>query len=152
MLLLLFIPIFYNMVRYFSVTKNYLVGLLVVAIFMAHAYLYFHSGKVGGPTSLRPAYAHNNFKGSDLIGTFQSGLLGYHFENVINLDGKINHVALNYSRNNKLDRYIDSVGINCLIEWKEAFPIGNKFEFYNNWIRISDDIGDNRTICFKRHD
>ena len=136
--------------RDLSVTKNYLVGLLFVAVFAAHAYLYFHSGKVGGPTSLRPAYIYNTFKSSYLIGTFQSGVLGYYSENVINLDGKINHIALNYSRNNKLIRYIDSVGIDCLIEWKEAFPVGNKFDFYNNWEKISDDIGDNRAICFKR--
>lgn len=150
LMLLLFIPIFYKMMRDLSVTKNYLVGLLFVAVFAAHAYLYFHSGKVGGPTSLRPTYIHNNFKSSDLIGTFQSGVLGFYFENAVNLDGKINHFALSYSSHNKLNRYIDSVGINGLIEWREAFPIGNKFEFYKNWEKISDDIGDNRAICFKR--
>ncbi|MBK9284694.1 MAG: hypothetical protein IPM51_10315 [Sphingobacteriaceae bacterium] len=63
---------------------------------------------------------------------------------------KINHIALDYNQNKQLARYIDSIGIEGLIEWKFAFPIGNSKQFKKRWEKLSDDIGDGRTVCFKR--
>lgn len=150
LILLSIIPIIYESIKGFSLKKYSMIGLLFTFIFMAHAYLYFHSGKLGVHMSLRPAFIKENFENTQLIGAFQSGVTGYYCENVINLDGKINHIALNYSRNRQLTRYIDSIGIVGLIEWKTAFPVGSSDRFNQNWEKLSDDLGDNRTVCFKR--
>lgn len=150
LILLSIIPIVYESVKSFSLKKYLMIGSLFTIIFMAHAYLYFHSGKLGVHMSLRPAFINNNFQSGDLIGSYQSGVTGYYCENVVNLDGKINHIVLNYSQNIQLPRYIDSIGIIGLIEWKFAFPNGNSDQFNKSWEKLSDDIGDNRTMCFKR--
>ena len=148
--LLVIIPIVYGFLKGLSSTKYLFICLSFGAVFFAQSYLFFHSGKLGVHMSLRPAFIKANFVDSQLVGSYQSGVTGYYCENVMNLDGKINHLALKYSREGEIMRYIDSVGIDGLIEWKFAFPPNQNDKFYKNWIKLSENIGDNRTLCFKR--
>jgi hypothetical protein len=71
-------------------------------------------------------------------------------ENVLNLDGKMDHVAGNYALNGKIERFIDSMKIDVLIEWRDAVANFNKEYFKKNWKLYKNDIGDGRTACYVR--
>jgi hypothetical protein len=151
LVLLIVIPLVYNYMKHYSLNKTVTLTILFLTVFFLHAYLYLHSGKLGVEFTLRPSSIYKNFSGNDLVGVFNSGVTGYYCQNVVNLDGKLDHKALAYKRNGHLIKYIDSLKIISLIEWEIAFPIGDKDEFFKNWNLLSDDLGDNRTVCFKRN-
>ena len=128
---------------------------VVVIIFFMQAILYFHSGRLAEQQSLRMAYLKNNFNNMAIIGCFQSGVTGYYDPNVYNLDGKVDHVVTKYTSSGNLDRFIDSTGINVIIDWNEIvnwFDINclKKNYLKNNWIEYSGNIGDNHTVCLIR--
>ncbi len=148
--LLLLIPIIYKWVKDLSIKKQFFMGFVFVAIFFAQAYLYFHSGKLGVPMSLRAQFIKSNFNHSELVGSFQSGIAGYYCDNVINLDGKVDHIALYYKQTNHLIDYINNMKIVGLIEWKSLLHVGDSIQFNRNWERISDNIGDGETVCYVR--
>ena len=61
-----------------------------------------HLGKVGNGHSITAGYIQLNFQSNkDRIGAFQSGVIGYFNNNVINLDGKLDHNALKALLRNK---------------------------------------------------
>jgi len=148
--ILLLIPFIHDLIKKYPFRFHLLIGLFFITIFFVQAYLYFHPGKLGVILAIRPAYINKNFEANQLVGLYSSGVTGYYCSNIINLDGKINHLALNYIRKKQLINYINSVGISGLIEWEFFFPVGNTDEFNKNWEKLSDDIGDGRTMCFKR--
>ena len=125
--------------------------LIVLLIFGLQAYLYFHSGKSALTITMRPAFIQEHFDESKLIGAFQTGALGYYVDNVVNLDGKMNIAALQSSKVGIIEQYIDSEGIDVLIEWDDAFMwILDSTYLANKWEVYSMDIGDGRTRCYVR--
>jgi len=100
---------------------------------------------------MRPTFIQENFDSSQRIGAFQTGALGYYVDNVINLDGKMNIAALQSSKLDKIEQYIDAAGIEVLIEWDDAFMwILDSTYLANKWEVYSMDIGDGRTRCYLR--
>jgi len=149
LVVLLFLTIILGIINTL-LSKIRLITPILVLGFLLHAYFYFHSGKLGVEMSLRPHYIAENFSSNEKIGIFQSGVAGYFCPNVINLDGKVNHRVLDYSKSGQLNRYLDSSGVNVLIEWREAFENGYSEYFENNWVVKSTDLGDGRTVCLVR--
>ena len=136
--------------------KIFQVGFVVaVVIFFIQAILYFHSGRLAEQQSLRMSYIENHFNNMAIIGCFQSGVTGYYDSNVYNLDGKMDHVVTKYISSGNLARFIDSTGINVIIDWNEIvdwFDINCLKNSYlkNNWFEYSNNIGDNHTVCLIR--
>jgi len=133
--------------------KTIRVALLISCffVFIAESVLYFHSGKSALAFSVRSEYVKNNFSDNMRVASFQSGILGYYNENVFNLDGKMDNKALLNLRNGTMDKYIDSLNVDVLIDWDDI--IDNVFQknyMNNNWEIYSKDIGDGRTACYVR--
>ncbi len=122
----------------------------VVLVFFIQAVLYFHSGRMGVQQSLRIAYINNHFNNKAVTGCFQSGVTGYYNSNVYNLDGKMDHVVRQYIARGEFDRFLDSTGINVVMEWKGVEKMFGKNYFKKNWIKVSNDIGDGMTVCLIR--
>jgi hypothetical protein len=101
------------------------------------------------PLSLRIDFIKKNFP-DERIGLFQSGAAGFFNGNVLNLDGKMDHVVQYYNRNRNLGTFLDSMKINVLIEWREAFENLDGKYFMKKWKLYEDDIGDGRTACYIR--
>lgn len=145
-----FIYHFYYEINKLAKKTLYLIAAGILVIFFIQAGFYFHSGKLGVHQSLRVHYLKTNFPPEEKIGVFQSGVTGFFCENVVNLDGKIDNIVTEYRKENRFEHYLDSTGINVLMEWREAFPVGNKTYFSKNWELMSNDIGDGRTVCYIR--
>jgi hypothetical protein len=141
---------FYYQINNLAKRTLFLITTGIMVIFFIHAGLYFHSGNLGVHQSLRVHYINTNFPPEEKIGVFQSGVTGFFCENVINLDGKIDNFVTEYRKANRFEHYLDSTGINVLIEWRELFPVGNRAYFSKNWSLMSNDIGDGKTVCYVR--
>lgn len=76
----------------------------------------------------------------------QSGISGFFFDNVINLDGKVNDKALNAVKGNYLYNYIASENISILIEWKEWFDGISSSDLKQDWQIFDKQIKDNKTL------
>ena len=119
--------------------------------FFVQSFHYYFNGRLSNPLSLRIAYIENNFKEPGLIGMFQSGVSGFFLGNVLNLDGKVDHVAHNYMTHRRLNNFLDSMQVNTIIEWREGFKFSiNNFE--SNWKVYDENIGDDTTSCYVRSD
>jgi hypothetical protein len=113
--------------------------------------LYLHSGKSARAFAVRIEFVQNNFTSKNRIAAFQTGILGYFNENVINLDGKMDNAALESFSNGGIENYIDKMNIDVLMEWKDFVPNLFKKEYLEKyWQVYAEDIGDGRTICYVR--
>jgi len=124
---------------------------IIIAVFSIHIILYFHSGKSYLSYALRPGYIQKVFGDSVSIASFQTGTLGFFLPNVYNLDGKVDQNAIDYTKNNKLGRYVDSLNIDIILSWKPYLQNFEEGYLENNWEVYSPDIGDSRSICYIRN-
>ncbi len=144
-----FVLLFAYIIKKYRLKRFIFGGLLI--LFGIQSFLYLHSGKSARAFTVRVEFVKNNFTVDDRIAAFQTGVLGYYFENVINLDGKMDNDALKSFSNKGIDTYIDSRNINVLMEWKDFMPVLFKKEYLEKYWRVfTDDIGDGRTICYVR--
>ena len=122
-----------------------------ILFFFLQSFYYLFNGKVSSHLVIRIAYIQNNFSETDRIGLFQSGVTGFFLENVINLDGKVDHVLHSYAAQNKFEEFLDSMQVNVIIEWKKDFNVSvDENYFSKNWKIFDEDIGDGTTSCFIR--
>lgn len=149
-LFLIFIPytiILFNHLYRINIKKPYLiVSSICLMLFFSQIYYHIHTVRVGNHQCLRINFIMKNFKSDEKIGVWQSGTTGYFCPNVVNLDGKMNSVADKYNRANNNYRYIDSVGINVLVDWK----IYIKSIDTTKWKLVYPDIGDGTSECYIR--
>ena len=130
-------------------TNIYALNALTIIIFLISAFLYFHNGKSPKSLAVRSEYVKNNFDREVRIGAFQTGVLGYFCENVINLDGKMDNSALKSFSNGGIEVYIDESKIDVLLEWKNILDhVVSKDYLVQNWTFYSENIGDGITICY----
>jgi len=66
------------------------------------------------------------------IGAFQSGVIGFFNQNVVNLDGKIDFKALEYLKKHQINRYIDNENISVLIDWPGYFQRNIDSKYLND--------------------
>jgi hypothetical protein len=119
--------------------------------FFVQSFHYYFNGRLSNPLSLRIAYIENNFKEPGLIGMFQSGVSGFFLGNVLNLDGKVDHVAHEYITHRELNNFLDSMQVNIIVEWNEGLKYYIK-DFDKSWIVYDENIGDDTTSCYVRSD
>lgn len=125
--------------------------ILILILFGIQSYLYLHSGKSARAFSVRLEFVEKNFSKDNRIAAFQTGILGYFNENVYNLDGKMDNEALRSFSSGGIEKYIDKLNIEVLMEWKDFIPVLFNEEYLEaNWKVYADDIGDERTICYVR--
>jgi hypothetical protein len=131
---------------------NYKRTLIVIALlfFGVNVFVGLHYNKNGTSLAVRAGFIEDNFAQAKKIGIFQSGIAGYYFDNVINLDGKMNNNVLSYLRSQRLETYLDSMNINIMMEWRETFDILNKNYLYENWIVYPKAVTDNKSIVYVR--
>lgn len=98
----------------------------------------------------RLSVLQDEFYKNKKIGMFQSGIGGYYFDNVLNLDGKVNHYALNYSKRGELEKYLDSLGVEILLDWKEYFSLLDKQYLYENWEQSNIVFLDGKSVMYSR--
>lgn len=122
----------------------------VIAIFVLNAGYYFHYPKKVSSLALRPDFLNKNNLSEEKIGMAQSGISGYFFDNIINLDGKVNGAALSAIKKNKLYNYIMEEKITVLIEWKEWFDLLPSEKLTEDWYPASYQIKDNKTLVLIR--
>jgi hypothetical protein len=145
------VVLFTYIIKKFNQLNVYILLTIALCLFGTQAYLYLHSGKSARAFTVRTEFVKNNFSVYERIAAFQTGILGYFCENVVNLDGKIDNKALESFSRGGIENYIDSLQITVLMEWKDFIPILFKKEYLDNyWQVYSKDIGDGRTICYVR--
>lgn len=118
---------------------NYFITLFVAYFFINIIY-YFHFPKNNHGLATRPMYVKQHFSSNAIIGMPQSGISGFIFDNVINLDGKVNFDALEAINKNRLLEYIDKSKIDVLIEWNEWFELIPKNYLNENWKLIDNQV------------
>ncbi len=89
---------------------------LLPACFFTWAFARLHTGRIGNPLSVMAGVVRSHFA-SAKVGSYQSGVIGYFNPNVINLDGKVNHAALDYAKARRLHLYVDAEDIDVLVDW-----------------------------------
>jgi|GEM_PF-892105 len=100
--------------------QAFLLALIVSFALFAGGLL--HMGLIGrNAHSISAGFIQRYFDQSAHIGAFQSGVIGYFNDNVINLDGKVNSQALNALKTNTLEQYIDTTHIDVLIDWPDEY-------------------------------
>lgn len=124
--------------------------LTVIFIFTLNAGYYFHFPKKASGLSLRTSYINQNKIFEEKIGMAQSGISGYFFDNVVNLDGKVNSAALSAIKKNEIYDYILNEKITVLIEWKEWFDLLPSEKLNKDWHLSNSQINDNKTLVWMR--
>ena len=133
------------------IMKNIFV-LLVVGIFFVNVGYYFHYPKKVSGLSLRTSFIKEKKISDEKIGMAQSGISGYFFDNVINLDGKVNFEALKAIQNNRLYNYIVNEKIKILIEWKEWFQKQSLGLPDENWVLYGNELEYGKSLVFVKRD
>ena len=133
--------------------------LVFIMCFFIGAILSFHSGRITHTQAVAAGFAKENFSPRFRIGAHQTGILGFFNNNVINLDGKMNHDIHELEKKKEsLIAYLDRENIDIVIErglivhWCFLIPEDKKALFLASWKRYTHKVPDERTICFVRKD
>lgn len=120
------------------------------ACFFGWAFLSLHTGRIGNTHTVTAGFVQNYFS-SVKVGAFQSGIIGYFNPNVTNLDGKVNQSALDYARDKRLHLYIDSEGIDVLVDWPGYINRSLDGDWLaSNWDMCEAQVPNGASICLKR--
>jgi hypothetical protein len=111
--------------------------ILSILSFFIYSLYFFHSGHTGWSRTISAGYIYNSKLQSKKIGAFQSGVIGYFNSNVFNLDGKIDHEALRYLNEKRIDKYIDTMKIDFLNDWPLYLNNIDSNYLFNNWSIVS---------------
>jgi len=125
-------------------------AVIFVILFFAQNYYAFHMGRVTNSHTVTAGIIKKYFPDSLKIGCFQSGIIGYINENVINLDGKVNFEALQAYKLKSLHKYIERADISVIIDWKNViYEYIDNIYLNDNWIVLggfNNKIEDKQSI------
>ncbi len=131
-----------------------------ILLFILQSYGSLHLGKVGNTHSITAGYINSNFQSSkDNIGAFQSGVIGYFNNKVINLDGKLDHNALkallrnkNKNNNYKFSDFVEEKNINVIVDWEGYIKnhLNDLIVKNKNWVECDLKINNGQSICLKK--
>ncbi|HVN31924.1 MAG TPA: hypothetical protein VMT45_08045 [Thermoanaerobaculaceae bacterium] len=121
----------------------------VMLLFALSAYRSLHSGRIGNTHALAAAYINEHLRGAR-VGAFQSGVIGYFNENVVNLDGKINRAALEAAGGGRLGGYIDEQRIDALIDWPEVIHGALGEDYLRGWSSCRWPVPAGASVCLER--
>jgi len=134
-------------ILFFTITTIFVVS------FLGWAYLSLHTGRIGVSFPVTAGFIQEYYSGKK-VGAFQSGVIGFFNPNVINLDGKVNQTALDYTAQDKIHEYIDNEQIDILIDWQGIIysEIKDTQWLKQHWekcaFQVADDI--QQTLCLQR--
>ena len=110
-----------------------------------------HRGGISDGHSVAAGYVANQLPKDARIGAFQSGVVGYYNENVINLDGKVNVDALAAMREKRVEEYVDAERIDYVIDWQGVIEgLMPRAMKSGEWVRCPLPVGNKETICVMR--
>ena len=131
--------------------------LIFIMCFFIGAILSFHRGRITHSQAVAAGFAKENFPPPFRIGAYQTGILGFFNNNVINLDGKINYdMHIVEKKKEPLTAYLDRENIDVIIDWGMIFkwcflyPENNKAHFVAEFQEYPHKVPDGITICFVR--
>lgn len=126
------------------------VPVALLAAFALWASISLHSGRIGNKHVVTTGFVAEHYPPPRLVGAFQSGAIGYFNPNVVNLDGKIDPLALKASEQDRLDVYADSVGLDVVVDWPnylKRFPPGY---LESAWTACPEPPNNGLTRCYVR--
>ncbi len=127
------------------------VVLLLVSVNGYAAWRAHHSGGVSDGHSVAAGYVAAHLPKDARVGAFQSGVVGFYNENVINLDGKVNVEALAAMRAKRVEEYLDTAGIDFVIDWEGViYGLMPRAMASGAWERCPLPVGNKETICVRR--
>lgn len=88
-----------------------------VTLFLATAGLTLHRGEAGNTYAVTARLIETQIPATEKVGAFSSGVFGYFFEDVVNLDGKVSAAAMLARREGRLGRFINASEITLLLDW-----------------------------------
>jgi hypothetical protein len=140
-----------KLVQGFSPSKKCVLEWVLVTAFLFWCLLGFHLGRTGNMHSVSAGFVRDHFPAPYKVGAFQAGVIGFFNSNVINLDGKMDKVALKYKKNGELNKYVDKVSINVLIDWRPMIEQYCTPEWVAaNWSDCSLKVPNGGTVCLMR--
>lgn len=123
-----------------------LLGLNAHAAWRTH-----HSGGISDGHSVAAGYVARHLPKEARVGAFQSGVVGFYNENVINLDGKVNVAALAAMRAKNVEAYLDAAKIDYVIDWQGVIEgLMPRAMASGQWERCPIPVGNKETICVRR--
>jgi hypothetical protein len=125
-------------------------GFLLFAFFAA-AYFSLHTGNIGNTHAVSAGFINREFPQYEKIGAFQSGVIGFFNPNIVNLDGKVNSEAIKFSRDGKLNQYLDDQHIDVLVDWPDyIYGRLDKAYLESNWVPCAHQVPNGASICLTR--
>jgi hypothetical protein len=110
-----------------------------------------HRGEIGDGHSVAAGYVARHLPKDARVGAFQSGVVGFYNDNVINLDGKVNVGALAAIRAKRIEDYIDRERIDYVIDWEGVIDGLMPHAMQSDeWVRCPLPVGNKETICVMR--
>ena len=110
-----------------------------------------HRGGIGDGHSVAAGYVARNLPKESRVGAFQSGVVGFYNENVINLDGKVNVEALAAIRKKQIEEYLDRARIDYVIDWEGVIDgLMPRAMKSGEWVRCPLPVGNKETVCVMR--
>lgn len=122
----------------------------MLVCFGGWAGLSLHTGRVGNTHAVTAGFVQERFAPPCRVGAFQSGVIGYFNPNVLNLDGKLNQEALEAQRQGYLDAYVDSVGIDIIVDWPGHIQFSFPQAFFEGWDLCDARPENGITACITR--
>lgn len=110
-----------------------------------------HRGGIGDGHSVAAGYVARNLPKESRVGAFQSGVVGFYNENVINLDGKVNVEALAAIRTKQIEEYLDRARIDYVIDWEGVIDgLMPRAMKSGEWVRCPLPVGNKESVCVMR--
>lgn len=97
--------------------RLFIVAIGASMILTAHYSSWDYTGKPGNSTVCRVDWIKRNCTNGERIAMFQSGTAGYLCDNVTNLDGKVNALALRALQRGTLSEYLIEQRFDVLMDW-----------------------------------
>ena len=114
---------------------------VTVGVFIAFSVMSLHRGKIGNSHVLTAGYIAVERPG-EIVGAFQSGVIGFVNANVVNLDGKINVDVLPYIKSGNIDFYLqENQQIKIIIDWPNYIERYISAEYLEtSWTKCFDGL------------
>jgi len=123
---------------------------LMAAASVTTARATLHNGELGNVNVLSAGYVTDAVPRTAVVGAFQSGVLGYFNEHVVNLDGKINADALAAAAEARLPQYVDARRIDYLVDWPGILAILPRLYLQGQWNPCARPTPDPMVECLVR--
>lgn len=120
----------------------------VATLFFAWCVVSLHTGRIGNQHVISAGYIKAHWP-TERVGAFQSGVIGFFNNNVLNLDGKLDQDALKAIQDNAVSKYIDGQKVDVLIDWPESLRRLDGDYLKSRWQPCVERV-QNESVCLQR--